>query len=171
MLCVLDGFHTKSLKSVVNSQTEFRNWHLGQNGLVLGSLKGRWSYFHCRDFAPETVWREKMEGGKWGGGRLSVLSHPSLDFLFVCQMYFASHPRHFNGAEHVNIWASLATESPSPLRSPVFVQSLEFMSTSFGSASWSMLSGISGTYVSYYCLEFSMYSAELFWGDLGSVNF
>lgn len=67
--------------------------------------------------------------------RLSVLSHPSLDFLFVCQMYFASHPRHFNGAEHVNIWASLATESPSPLHSPVFVQSLEFTSTSFGSAS------------------------------------
>lgn len=36
----------------------------------------------------------------------SPLTHP------VGQMYFASHPSHFNGAENVSIWGSCSTVSP-----------------------------------------------------------
>jgi hypothetical protein len=109
-------------------------------------------------------WRENKSGEKeaYDEAYCPVLPLSWLS-LSVCQMYFAFHPSHVNGAENVHTsGAALQLCLVSTVPSCWVLQSHGFVSSSFSVASWSMFSGSSGTYVSHYCMEFSMYLAKLF---------
>ena len=137
----------------------------GQRVWLRGILESLWSYLHFRHCRLEVVYvrfRGKQDwgvGGPWWGCLSSPC--PSPDSLFLpakCTLplfpvTLMEQKMYTSGAALQLCLLALSCR---------VLQSLGLMSSSFSLASWSMISGSRGTYVSYYCMEFSMYFVKLF---------
>lgn len=137
----------------------------GQRVWLWGILESLWSYLHFRHFRLEVVYvrfggkQDWGVGGPWWGCLSSP--RPSPDSLFLpakctlplLQVILMEQKMYTSGAALQLCLLALSC---------CVLQSLGLMSSSFSLAGWSMISGSRGTYVSYYCMEFSMYFVKLF---------